>query len=62
MNPKLTCPYAKYGERMRIFCRRSGGYAPCAFQYFKSCKGWWVLLPNADRCLLRKKEEPYDTR
>lgn len=59
--PALTCPHASYGEQMKIRCSRSNG-APCAFQYFRTCKGWWELRPNADKCLLRRKEENYETR
>lgn len=59
--PGLSCPHASYGEQMKIRCSRSGG-APCAFQYFKACKGWWALRPNAEDCRLRRKEENYETR
>ena len=61
MKLTLSCPHASYGEQMKIRCSRSNG-APCAFQYFRACKGWWALRPNADSCLLRRKEENYETR
>ena len=55
MKLTLSCPNASYDAAMRIRCSKANG-APCAFQYFRACKGWWVLRPNADRCLLRKEE------
>lgn len=57
MNLKLSCPHAFYGPDQRIRCGKAGD-GPCGHQYFKRCKGWWALLDSADRCLLRKKEEP----
>lgn len=57
----LSCPSASYDSRMQIRCGRSDG-APCGFQHFKSCKGWWVLTEEAARCKLRRKEENYETR
>ncbi len=55
MKLTLSCPNASYDAAMRIRCSKANG-APCAFQYFRACKGWWVLRPNADKCLLRKEE------
>lgn len=55
MKLTLTCPYAAYGERMRIQCKKADG--PCAHQHFKSCKGWWVLTPAADDCPLREENK-----
>lgn len=61
MTPKLTCPAASYGPQMRIHCsRRENGF--CVYQYFKACRGWWVLNDSAAQCRLRRKEENYDTR
>ena len=57
MKLTLSCPNASYGKDLRIRCSNAGD-GPCGHQYFKSCKGWWALVPRADRCLLRKKEEP----
>lgn len=54
MKIPLECPAASYGEGMRIKCSKTG--SPCAFQYFKSCKGWWALSPGAKRCLVRKEK------
>lgn len=56
MKLTLSCPNASYDAAMRIRCSKANG-APCAFQYFRACKGWWVLRPNADKCLLRKEEK-----
>lgn len=55
MKIKLDCPYAYHGERMVVFCRKTGG--KCLFQYFKNCKGWWVNSPSAANCPLRKESE-----
>lgn len=51
----LSCPFASYSAGMRIDCSRLDG--PCGHQYFKRCKGWWALLPTADRCPVRSKED-----
>lgn len=61
MKIQLSCPHARYGEQMKIRCSRQDG-APCAFQFFKACKGWWALRPAADQCLLRRREGNYETR
>ncbi len=61
MKLRLSCPHASYGPGMRILCSRADG-KPCAFQYFKTCKGWWVESPAAEKCRLRRKEESYETR
>lgn len=58
MKLTLSCPHAYYADGMRIRCRKSEG-APCGFQYYKACKGWWALKANADGCLLRKEVKPY---
>ena len=49
---KLSCPFASYGEGMRIRCSRADD-GPCGFQYFKRCKGWWAESPGAAGCRLR---------
>lgn len=55
MNIKLDCPHAFHGDRMRVYCRKTG--EKCLFQYFKNCKGWWVNSPQAGRCPVRKEKE-----
>lgn len=55
MRLTLDCPNARYGPDMAIICARDG--EPCAHQYFKSCKGWWALSPEAARCPIRKAGE-----
>ena len=54
MRLTLTCPYARYVGEMVIFCDKAKDY--CGNAYFKSCKGWWALTKNADKCPLRKDE------
>ena len=54
MKLTLSCPHAEYGQDMMIYCRKA--YSPCSFQRFKPCKGWCVLTPGANTCLLRKDE------
>lgn len=62
MKLTLDCPLAKYGPDMAIICARDG--EPCAHQYFKSCKGWWALSPDAARCPMRGEngEQAKNTR
>lgn len=55
MNIKLDCPHAEHGNMMRVYCKKTGEV--CAFQYFKSCKGWWANSPSAANCLIRKEKE-----
>ena len=55
MNIQLDCPHAYHGERMKVFCKKSGGL--CLFQFYKNCKGWWVNSPSAGQCLIRKEKE-----
>lgn len=50
---KHDCPYAKTGEMMRVYCKDG---QLCAFQYFKSCKGWWTNTPAAQNCKKRSKK------
>lgn len=54
MKLTLDCPLAKYGPDMAIICARDG--EPCAHQFYKSCKGWWVLSPGATDCPIRKRQ------
>jgi hypothetical protein len=51
--PTLDCPHAYYVERMRINCRKTGGL--CAYQHYRSCKGWWANTPAAAHCLAREE-------
>lgn len=52
MNVKIACPYGVYKSGMKIHCTKTGNL--CGNQYFKSCKGWWVLTENAKKCPIRK--------
>lgn len=52
MEIKLSCPFAKYGEGLKINCTKTDGR--CAHVFFKTCKGWWALSPQAEICPLRK--------
>ena len=56
MRITLDCPYASYGEGMRIRCAKLGG-GLCPHQRYKDCKGWWVLTDNAGRCPTRKEKD-----
>ena len=53
MKLTIACQNGKYDSQMRIICKRDG--LPCAFQYFKSCKGWWTLTDGAKDCVIRKE-------
>lgn len=55
MRVTLTCPHARYGDGMKINCTKAG--ARCGNQYYKQCKGWWVLNDRAGDCPLRKEVE-----
>lgn len=55
MKIKMSCPYAKHDERMRIICTKRGGL--CGNQYFRSCKGWWALTVSADACPIRRNND-----
>ena len=55
MKPVLTCPHARYIAEMRIYCDAAGDL--CGNQYYKQCKGWWALNPNADRCPVRRRSD-----
>lgn len=50
---KPTCPIGEYDRKMVIVCKKDG--MPCAFQFYRSCKGWWANTENADRCLKREE-------
>lgn len=52
----LDCPYASYGEGMRIRCAKLGG-GLCPHQRYKDCKGWWVFTDNAGRCPKREEKD-----
>lgn len=48
----MPCPHARHEPgTMRVLCDKAAVY--CGNQYYKSCKGWWVLNDNAARCPLR---------
>ena len=48
----LKCPFAEYGDGMKINCKKTG--SRCGNVFFKSCKGWWALRPSAAKCPLRE--------
>ena len=51
---KLTCPHAKYNERMYIGCEKTGDL--CAHQRWCDGKGWCVLTEPAGDCPARKEK------
>ena len=53
MKLTLGCPRAHYGADMAIYC---GDGQPCAHQYYKRCKGWWVQTDGAKTCPMRKEQ------
>ena len=55
MQVKTDCPFGKYGAGMKILCTKDENL--CAFQYFRSCKGWWANTESAAGCLKRKEPE-----
>lgn len=55
MRIKLSCPHAEYRSEMRIWCRKRG--CPCAHVYYKTCKGWWALSPQAADCPVRREND-----
>jgi len=55
MKINLDCPNAYHADGMKVYCRKLNGL--CGSQYFKRCKGWWVLTENARNCPLRKENE-----
>lgn len=57
MKIELDCPNAYHGKLMRVYCKKNNGL--CLFQFYKSCKGWWVNSPTAAQCPIRevKKNE-----
>lgn len=55
----LTCPQAEYRGN-QIWCKKAGSW--CGHAYFKRCKGWWVLTPQAASCPLRKETKNNDQR
>ena len=48
MKLTIDCPNAAYGDGMIIICKTTG--QPCAHQYYKRCKGWYVLSDGAQTC------------
>ena len=54
-DPALACPYAEYTDGMKIHCKKA--CALCGHAFFKRCKGWWALSPQAEKCPLRKCSE-----
>lgn len=51
---KLTCPHARYNERMYIHCEKRGEL--CAHQRWCAGKGWCVLTEQAGDCPARKEK------
>ena len=53
--PDLKCPKAEYrninGE-IRVYCQKLEGI--CWYQYWKPCKGWFVMSPDAKKCKERE--------
>lgn len=60
MAPRLTCPYARYGEGMVIHCAKADDL--CAHQRYCMSKGWYVLTDQAGNCPARKENEDNGTR
>lgn len=58
MKPSLSCPHARYIDGMRIYCDAAHGL--CGNVFYKQCKGWWSLNPNAARCPLRRIQNGAD--
>lgn len=54
MKLTLDCPNAAYGDGMIIICKATG--QPCAHQYYKRCKGWYVLSGGAKTCPGRERK------
>ena len=54
MTPRLSCPNARYGERMVIQCAKADDL--CAHQRYCMSKGWYVLTDQAGNCPARKDE------
>ena len=55
MKLTIECPKAKYGTGMVIYCKKDN--QPCAHQYYKRCKGWYVLSDGAKACTIRKEPD-----
>lgn len=55
MKIRLSCEFAKHGDRMRVICTKTGNL--CAYQYYRQCKGWFELTDGAAGCLMRKGDE-----
>ena len=54
MTPRLSCPNARYGERMVIQCAKTDD--ACAHQRYCMSKGRYVLTDQAGACPARKDE------
>lgn len=54
MKLTIDCPNGVYAERMQIWCNKADNW--CGHQYFKQCKGWWALSPQAKTCTLRRDD------
>lgn len=55
MKINIECPNGRYDSEMRIICSKDN--EPCAFQYYRTCKGWWVLTDGAETCLRRVQKD-----
>lgn len=60
MRLTLECPHGEYVEGLKINCDKTGGR--CAHQYYRKCKGWWVLSDAAGRCPLREEARQNERR
>lgn len=58
MKIPLSCPHAVYKDGMRIFCTKVNNW--CGNQYFKRCKGWWVLNDRVALCPVKKSDQKGD--
>lgn len=58
MKVPLSCPHAVYKSGMRIWCTKAEGW--CGNQYFKRCKGWWVLNERAAACPVKTMKKEND--
>ena len=54
-DPVIACTHGRYVTGMVIWCDTTNG--PCAHQYFKKCKGWYVLSDGAAKCPGREKKD-----
>lgn len=54
MKLTLSCPHAEYRGN-QIYCKKAGSW--CGHAFFKRCKGWWALSPQAEKCPYRKEKK-----